>query len=162
KMKKLYLYKDENDDHIPQVSEEFYKYVEKHQNFLEKIIDYERDFLIDYFGFKTFERIYCSKIDGKCIDRPQDLYMRVSVALWMNHHSDEEDIANIKYCYDMLSCKFFTAASPTLFNAGSSYNQFASCFLLGTTDSIKGISKSNYDMSLISKEAGGIGIHTHS
>jgi len=163
KMRKLYFHRGHNDVHTPLVSSEFYNYVEEHQDFLEPIIDYSRDFLMDYFGFKTFENVYGMKINDKVIDRPQDLYMRKAVGIHMNTcDTIEEELNRIKTTYDHLSLKRMTHATPTCFGAGTPSSQLLSCFLLGVEDSIYGIMKAASDMALISKEAGGIGFHYHS
>jgi ribonucleoside-diphosphate reductase alpha chain len=161
KMRMLYLNRTPQNKHVPMVSEEFFKYIEEHQDIIEKNIDHLNDFLVDYFGFRTYERIYGFKIDKKVIDRPQDTYMRTAVALHMNTTTLENDLKNIFESYMLYSTKALTQASPTYFNAGTNRPQFASCFLLGTEDSIEGIYKTNRDMAIISKLSGGIGVHVH-
>lgn len=168
KMRQAYLYKDENGKICPIISEQYFKYVEIHQDYLESIIDYSRDFSFDFFGFRTFQRIYGLKLNNVIIERPQDLFMRVAVALNMYTKAvNEEDpligeeLEFIKLTYDMLSTKCYTQATPTLFNAGLKYNQYASCFLFGTEDSAEGIMKTATDCALTSKRGGGIGVHIH-
>ena len=235
----------------------FYYFVNEHKLFIEKLIDYEKDFLLDYFGMKTFQKQYSIKINDVPIERPQDMFMRTAIALnyksiddivinFINYiHDDNYDITKyleircelfeeyfditeneleiliqivksiynscgtalasdkytfeelikniskeqfdenvirklydekifyfifseilsienqIKDTYMLLSNKLYTHASPTYYNAGGLNQQFASCFLLGSEDSLEGIMKSNYDMAKISKWAGGIGIHIH-
>jgi len=151
--KKIYEHKDFNGLHVPLVSEKYYKVVNEHKDIFDKIIDYERDYMFDYFGFKTLERSYLIKINGKIIERPQHLIMRVAVGI----HFD--DIDNIVKTYDYMSKGLFTHATPTLFNAGSNRSQLSSCFLLGTEDSLTGIAKTMTSCMEISKWAGGIGIH---
>jgi ribonucleoside-diphosphate reductase alpha chain len=160
KMTKLYLRTDFNGKVCPLISDEFYKFVEKNQEFIEGKIDYSRDYLIDFFGFRTLEKGYLLKIDN-IIERPQDLYMRVAVFIHMNvdNYKCPESLKNIFETYDMLSNKYFVHASPTLFNAGTVRPALASCFLLGTNDSLDGIMKTATDCAKISKWAGGIGFH---
>jgi ribonucleoside-diphosphate reductase alpha chain len=160
KMRKAYLNVDDDGKVSPLINEEFFKYVEEHQDFIESSIDYNRDFLFDFFGFRTFQKSYSIKIHDRPIERPQDMYMRTAIALNMNTESDiDVEHANIKETYDLLSNKLYTHASPTYYNAGGIHQQYASCFLLGTDDSLEGIEKTGTDMSRISKWAGGIGVH---
>ena len=120
---------------------------------LENYIDYNRDYLIDYFGFKTLERSYLIKIKDVVIERPQQMWMRVAIGI----HGD--NIEKVKMTYDLMSQKYFTHATPTLFNAGTKFGSLSSCFLLGMEDSLEGIFKCVTDSAKISKQAGGIGIH---
>ncbi len=161
KMRKLYLNKDNNNRVQSLISATFFKYVEEYQDIIEKIIDYNRDFLLDFFGFHTFLRSYSMRINGKPIERPQDMYMRTAIDLHMNTHPDniEEEMRNIQNTYDLLSNKYYTHASPTYYNAGSDKRQYASCFLLGTHDSREGIMRTADHVSAISKWSGGIGVH---
>jgi ribonucleoside-diphosphate reductase alpha chain len=153
KIEKLYKNRDSQMKLHSLVSRGIYNLTMKYKNQLNKIIDYERDFLIDYFGFKTLERSYLLKIHGVgIIERPQDLFLRVSLAL----HQD--DLENVKKSYDLMSLKYFTHATPTLFNAGTQRPQLSSCFLLGIDDSITSIFKCLSDCAQISKWSGGIGI----
>ena len=124
---------------------------------IESHINYERDFLLDFFGFKTLERAYLLRdANRRIIERPQHLWMRVSLGLWHN------DIDKAFETYHMMSQKLFTHATPTLFNAGCPRPQLSSCFLLAMNDdSIKGIYKTLQDCALISQYAGGIGLHIH-
>ena len=119
-------------------------------------IDYSRDYYIDFFGFKTLEKSYFLKCDGKIVERPQDLFMRVALCI----HRD--NIENAFETYDLISNKNFIHATPTLFNAGTKREQLASCFLLSMKeDSICGIYDTLKDCAQISKYAGGIGLHVH-
>jgi ribonucleotide reductase alpha subunit len=171
KMRKLYLntifvcdddYKQVAKPH-PLVSSVFFKYVEEHQDFIESIIDYNRDFLIDFFGFRTFQKSYSTNINGKPIERPQDLFMRVAIAINMQSKFDlETEYKLIKETYDFLSNKYYSHASPTYYNSGGIFQQLASCFLLGSGDSIEEILKTGDDASKISKRSGGIGVHVNS
>lgn len=161
KMRKAYL-NDQDGKINSLLNAKFFKYVEEHQDFIEKTIDYGRDFLLDFFGFRTFQNQYSIKIKDKPIERPQDMFMRTAIDLNMyTTESIEQELQNIKETYDLLSNKFYTHASPTYFNAGGMHNQYASCFLLGTDDSRAGIMKTANDISEISKWAGGIGVHTN-
>ena len=122
----------------------------------EGFLDFSRDFMFDYFGFKTLERGYLLRIDGKVAERPQHMWMRVAVQL---HGTD---LAKIKETYDALSLGYFIHATPTLFNAGTNHPQLSSCFLLTMdSDSIQGIYKTLGDCAQISKWAGGIGLAVH-
>lgn len=120
---------------------------------LHDVIDYERDYLLDYFGFKTMEKGYLLKYNDKIMETPQDLWMRVAIQV----HG--RDIDRVRETYDALSQLQCTHATPTLFNSGTKRPQLASCFLLGTEDSIEGIFKTLSDCGKISKWAGGIGVH---
>ena len=121
---------------------------------IDAAIRHERDYELDYFGFKTLERSYLLKDVGlKIVERPQHLWMRVALALWST------DLDRAFETYDLLSTKKFTHATPTLFAAGTPRQQLSSCFLLGITDSISGIFKTLSDCAAISKHAGGIGLH---
>jgi len=128
----------------------------KHKDEYEKMIDYSRDYMFDYFGFKTLERAYLLKKSGKVIERPQHMWMRVAIQL----HSD--NFSKVQETYDALSQGYFIHATPTLFNSGTDHPQLSSCFLLTMSeDSIKGIYKTLGDCAQISKWAGGIGLAIH-
>jgi ribonucleoside-diphosphate reductase alpha subunit len=138
------------------LSPEYISYVHKHSDFLESIIDHSRDFLIDYFGFKTLERSYLIRVGGKVIERVQHLWLRVAIQI----HGD--NLEKVKETYDGLSKKEFIHATPTLYNSGTLRPQLSSCFLLGMeNDSINGIFNTLSDCANISKWAGGIGLHIH-
>jgi ribonucleoside-diphosphate reductase alpha chain len=149
------------------ISEEYYKFVMEHHEALQGMIDYSRDFLFDFFGFKTLERSYLlrNKSEGKnrIVERPQLLWMRVAVQIHGLHPSAGDDIGqtmeNIRQTYDGMSLMYFTQATPTLFNSGSKRPQLSSCFLLGIDDNIENIFKTIGDIGKISKYSGGIGIH---
>lgn len=152
----LYENKDPDGNPCPLVSEELYGIVMKNQVKLNSYIVYSRDFSFDFFGFKTLERSYLLKVNGKVVERPQHMWMRVALGI----HG--EDLKDALQTYDLLSQKYFTHATPTLFNAGTPRSQCSSCFLLSMVDdSIAGIMDSVKECSLISKYAGGIGIHVH-
>jgi ribonucleoside-diphosphate reductase subunit M1 len=136
------------------IAEDVYKVVAEHAEELDSAIVYDRDFFFDYFGFKTLERAYLLKLDGKVVERPQHMLMRVSVGI---HGSD---ITSVLETYNYMSEKWFVHASPTLFNAGTPRNQLSSCFLVAMKeDSIEGIFDTIKHCASISKSAGGIGIH---
>jgi ribonucleoside-diphosphate reductase alpha chain len=137
-------------------SEEYHDLVCKNHEVYQSIIDYSRDFMYDYFGFKTLERSYLLRKNGVVVERPQHLWMRVAIQL----HGD--NIARVKETYDALSCGYFIHATPTLFNSGTPRPQLSSCFLLTMdSDSIQGIYKTLSDCAQISKWAGGIGLSIH-
>ncbi len=142
---------------IRYISEELDAVVAAHAATIDAHIDYERDFLFDYFGFKTLERAYLLKdSQGKILERPQHMWMRVALGIW------GADLDNAFKTYDLMSTKMFTHATPTLFNAGTPNPQLSSCYLLAVDDdSISGIYKTLSDSAKISKHAGGIGIHIH-
>ena len=137
----------------PLINDKLYSLVLKYENEINEIIKYERDYLIDFFGFKTLEKSYLLKINKKCIERPQHLFMRVALAI------HEEDLVNVKKTYDNLSLKNYTHATPTLFNAGCPNQQLSSCYLIATEDSVEGIFGTMTDCAKISKWSGGIGLH---
>lgn len=162
KMRVIYLNTDSNGKIYPLLSEKFFKYIEQHQDELESYIDYNRDFLFDFFGFRTFQRLYAIKIHNKLVERPQDTFMRVAIALNFDTMLDiKQELLRIKQTYDALSTMKYTQASPTLFNAGLIHNQYASCFLFGIEDDAKGIMDTATNCALTSKRGGGIGIHFH-
>lgn len=135
------------------ISEECYNVVMENKEKLNNTIDNNRDYDFDYFGYKTLEKSYLLKINNKIVERIQYLFMRVSIGL---HGSN---IKNVISSYNGMSQKYFTHATPTLYHSGTNFNQLASCFLLGTNDSISGIYKTISDCANISKHAGGIGLH---
>lgn len=149
----LYTNKDVEGNHNPLVSTQVYEIVQNNKEKLNNVIQYSRDFLFDYFGFKTLEKAYLQRVNNKIIERPQHMIMRV--ALGIHGH----DIKDAIETYDLMSRKFFVHATPTLFNAGTPHPQCSSCFLLATEDSIEGIFDSLKECANISKRAGGIGIH---
>jgi len=138
------------------VSEEVYEIIKNNARKINSMIVGDRDFNIDYFGFKTLERSYFLKVDGQVAECPQYLYMRVALGIW------GDDFDNVQKTYDMLSDGHFTHATPTLFNAGTPSSQLASCFLIGNkADSIDGLFDTLKDVAHISKWAGGVGLHIH-
>jgi len=140
----------------PLVSDEAYEVIMANAERLDSAIIYTRDFGYDYFGFKTLERSYLLKINGKIVERPQHMLMRVSVGIHLN------DIDSAIETYELMSKKFFTHATPTLFNAGTPKPQMSSCFLLAMQDdSIDGIYDTLKQTAKISQSAGGIGLSIH-
>lgn len=134
---------------------DFIQIVRTHADDIESHIDYSRDFLLDFFGFKTLEKAYLLRDTKRVIlERPQHLWMRVAIGIWGS------DLEKAYETYDLLSNKFYTQATPTLFNAGTKRPQLSSCYLLAMNDdSIRGIYKTLEDCALISQHGGGIGIH---
>jgi len=155
-MSELYQFKDKQGKHCPIVSQNLYEIVTQNKTEFDDMCDYSRDYLIDYFGFKTLERAYLLKINNKIMERPQHMWLRVSIGI----HGD--DMKRVKETYDAMSHKYFTHATPTLFNSGTPQQQLSSCFLLAMEDdSINGIYNTLKDCANISKWAGGIGLHIH-
>lgn len=156
-MKRLYTYVDpKTGQNAPLISKETWKVIHENAAELDDAIIYDRDFSYDYFGFKTLERSYLMKVDGKVVERPQHLLMRVAVGI----HG--EDVAAAVETYHLLSEKWFTHATPTLFNAGTPKPQLSSCFLLTMKDdSIDGIYDTLKQTAKISQSAGGIGLSIH-
>ena len=131
---------------------------------IEDKINYQRDYDFDYFGFKTLEKSYLLKdTKGRVLERPQHMWMRVSLALWTKGvKTQASDLQQAFETYDLMSQKIYTHATPTLFNAGTPRPQLSSCFLMAMSDdSIAGIYKTLADCAAISKYAGGIGLHCH-
>ncbi len=156
-MKDLYLYVNpRTGKKAPLLSDEVYKVISENAEALDSTIIYNRDFGYDYFGFKTLERSYLLKLNGKIAERPQHMLMRVSIGI----HLDDLDSA--KETYELMSKKFFTHATPTLFNSGTPKPQMSSCFLLAMKDdSIDGIYDTLKQTAKISQSAGGIGLSIH-
>lgn len=147
---------DKNGDKAPILSDETYNIILKHHEKLEAVIDYNRDFLFDYFGLKTLERSYLYKLHFtkyKIIERPQHMLMRVAIGIHGN------DINSAIETYELLSKKYFTHATPTLFNAGTLRPQMSSCFLMAIDDNIESIFDTVRDIAFTSKWSGGIGVH---
>ena len=162
-MTDLYRFEDKHGANSPLVSDQLRDCLLAYGDKIETAIDYKRDYLIDYFGFKTLERSYLMRINGKVVERPQHMWMRVSVGIHgRGLDTTDADFARIVETYDLMSQKYFTHATPTLFNAGTPRPQLSSCFLLAMEkDSIEGIYNTLKDCALISKMAGGIGLHIH-
>ena len=141
------------------LSDRFYTIVNKYSKAWDGFIDSARDYKFDYFGFKTLEKSYLMKIDGKVVERPQHLYLRVAIQVHLPSYEKETFLNSVRETYDLISEHYCTFSSPTMFNSGTRLNNLSSCFLLGTEDSISGIYKTITDSALISKVGGGIGIH---
>jgi ribonucleoside-diphosphate reductase alpha subunit len=157
-----YHYIDSNGDKKPILSDKTWEFIELNREKIEEMIDYERDYLIDYFGFKTLENAYLIKINNDVVERIQHLWMRVSIGIHGDVENMERSLLKIKETYDWMSQKYFIHATPTLFNAGTINHQMSSCYLIAMEeDSIHGIYSTLYDCAQISKFSGGIGIHIH-
>ena len=156
-MRKLYNYTDATTGkRMPLIADDVMEIIEEHAELLDSTIIYDRDFGFDYFGFKTLEKAYLLKLNGKIAERPQHMYMRVAVGIHKN------DIESVIKTYHLMSEKWFTHATPTLFNAGSPKPQMSSCFLLTMKeDSIEGIYDTLKQTAKISQSAGGIGLAIH-
>jgi ribonucleotide reductase alpha subunit len=154
--KKLYDYRDSNNNSFRLIKTSIMEIIEENKDSINAMIDYERDYFFDFFGFKTLERAYLMRCNKVIIERPQHLIMRVAVTI---HGSNME---KVKETYDLMSQKYFIHATPTLFNAGTPRPQLSSCYLLGMEDdSIEGIFNTLKECAQISKWAGGIGLHAH-
>jgi ribonucleotide reductase alpha subunit len=162
-MTQLYEYKDKHDKQAPLVSDELIQFVREYGVELEAMVQYDRDYLIDFFGFKTLERAYLMRINKVTVERPQHMWLRVSVGIHVGSPFESSEILDrIQETYELMSQKYFTHATPTLFNAGTPRPQLSSCFLLAMeNDSIEGIYNTLRDCAMISKWAGGIGLHVH-
>ena len=156
-MKRLYTYVDPiTEQNAPLLSKEVYGIIKKNAALLDSSIIYDRDFGYDYFGFKTLERSYLMKAAGQIVERPQHMIMRVAVGI------HKEDMEAVIETYNLMSEKWFTHATPTLFNAGTPKPQLSSCFLLTMQDdSIDGIYDTLKQCAKISQSAGGIGLSIH-
>jgi len=142
----------------PLVSQELYQFVQQYAAEVNAMIDDTRDYLIDYFGFKTLERAYLFRIGSKIVERSQHMWMRVAIGI----HGPSGNLTLVKETYDLMSQKYFTHATPTLFNAGTPRPQLSSCYLIAMEDdSLDGIYNTLHDCAMISKYAGGIGLHVH-
>lgn len=161
KMTLLYNRVDTRGIQFPLIERTFYKYVCAKQREIEAMIDYTRDYLIEYAGLLTLIKSYLLKLYDKIVERPQDMYMRVAIALCMNtkDFDDEKALERIKLTYDLLSLQACSHASPTMFNAGTNHGQLSSCFLLGSGDSRREIQRTMDSVTSISKRGGGVGIH---
>ena len=158
-MEKLYNFKDVNGYHSPLISHDMWNIINLHKDELNSLIDCNRDYLFDYFGFKTLERAYLMKSGKNIVERPQYMWLRVSLGI---HGKHPNMLENVKKTYNFMSKKYFTHATPTLFNSGTPRPQLSSCFLLAMEeDSIDGIYNTLHECASISKWAGGIGLHIH-
>jgi len=166
-MELLYNFKDVHGIHKPLIDPTLWQFINANRTTIDSMIDYSRDYLFDYFGFKTLERAYLMRVHNKVIERPQHMWMRVALGI---HQTDltsvnlltNVNLINVKETYDLMSTKYFTHATPTLFNAGTPRPQLSSCYLISMeSDSIDGIYNTLKDCAKISKWAGGIGLHIH-
>ena len=172
-MKKLYDYKDKQGKIVPLVRKEVYWMAKHHSKELDKMCDYSRDFLLDYFGFKTLERSYLKAIQKVVVERPQHLWLRVAIGIHCTgmkaveienlDYSDANGIwAKVRETYELMSQKYFTHATPTLYNSGTPMQQLSSCYLLQMeSDSLDGIFNTLKECAQISKGGGGIGLNIH-
>ena len=160
-MMKLHMFENILNKNIPLVSQKLWDFVNVNSDKLNEMIDHNRDYLIDYFGFKTLERSYLFRIDNIVVERIQHMWMRVAVGI----HGDlnnPNSLELVKETYELMSLKYFTHATPTLFNAGTPRPQLSSCYLIAMEDdSLDGIYNTLHDCARISKYAGGIGLHIH-
>ena len=156
-MRKLYDYVDDaSGKALPMIADDIMQIIEENADILDSTLIYDRDFAFDYFGFKTLEKAYLLKINGKIAERPQHMYMRVAVGI------HKHDIENAIKTYHLMSERWMTHATPTLFNAGTPKPQMSSCFLLTMKeDSIDGIYDTLKQTAKISQSAGGIGLAIH-
>ncbi len=156
-MKRLYTYVDgKTGENASLIAKDVYDVIRQNASLLDSTIIYDRDYAYDYFGYKTLEKSYLLKVDGKIVERPQHMLMRVAVGI------HQEDVQAAIETYHLLSEKWFTHATPTLFNAGTPKPQMSSCFLLTMKeDSINGIYDTLKNCALISQSAGGIGLSIH-
>jgi len=163
-VEKLFKFTNLKGENKPLVSNFLWNFTQKYSETINNMIDHNRDYLIDYFGFKTLERSYLFKLNNKVIERPQYMWMRVSIGIHydIKCENDEETLRLIKETYDLMSQKYFTHATPTLFNAGTPRPQLSSCYLIAMEDdSLDGIYSTLHDCARISKYSGGIGLHIH-
>ena len=182
-MRHLYEYRDSHGKHVPIISQQLWDFIHEiidtprngtvvagpgpylvHEA-LQQMIQHQRDYLIDYFGFKTLERSYLMRCNGMIVERPQHMWMRVALGIHFGRKDSRtiyETLVYIQNTYDAMSQKYMTHATPTLFNAGTPRPQLSSCYLIAMeNDSIDGIFDTLKDCAKISKHAGGIGLHIH-
>jgi ribonucleotide reductase alpha subunit len=160
-MRKLYLFKNNKGENKSLISQQLMDFTLQYAVELNNMIDFERDYLIDYFGFKTLERAYLFRVNNIVVERIQHMWLRVAIGI----HGDlgcENSLELVKETYDLMSSKYFTHATPTLFNSGTPRPQLSSCYLIAMEeDSLDGIYNTLHDCARISKYAGGIGLHIH-
>ncbi|MBS1689235.1 MAG: ribonucleoside-diphosphate reductase subunit alpha, partial [Bacteroidetes bacterium] len=156
-MRSLHQYTDAaSGRHTPMIADDIMAIIDANAELLDSSIIYDRDFGFDYFGFKTLEKSYLLRIDGKVVERPQHMYMRVAIGI------HKEDLESAIKTYNLMSERWFTHATPTLFNAATPKPQMSSCFLLTMKDdSIDGIYDTLKQTAKISQSAGGIGLAIH-
>ena len=157
----LYNFKDIHGEHKPLVSQQLWEFANMYQKDIDCFIENERDYLIDFFGFKTLERAYLFRINKTLVEGIQHMWMRVSIGIHGNINNPNS-LRLVKETYDLMSQKYFTHATPTLFNAGTPKPQLSSCYLVATEeDSLEGIYNTLKECAIISKWAGGVGLHIH-
>jgi ribonucleotide reductase alpha subunit len=160
-MRKLYSFENNKGENKPLISQQLMDFTLQYADELNNMIDFERDYLIDYFGFKTLERAYLFRVNNIVVERIQHMWLRVAIGI----HGDlecENSLELVKETYDLMSSKYFTHATPTLFNSGTPRPQLSSCYLIAMEeDSLDGIYNTLHDCARISKYAGGIGLHIH-
>ncbi len=160
-MEKLYNFTDIHGNHKSILSENIWQFIKTNREALDNMIVHNRDYLIDYFGFKTLERAYLFRVNGTVVERIQHMWLRVATGIHADFNNPRS-IELIKETYDLMSLKYFTHATPTLFNAGTQRPQLSSCYLIAMEDdSIDGIFNTLKECAHISKWAGGIGLHIH-
>lgn len=161
-MEQLYAFKNSKGVCKPLVSEELMEYTRKYTKEIDAMIDHNRDYLIDFFGFKTLERAYLFRFNNIVIERIQHMWMRVAIGIHGQINGNQHSLELVKQTYDLMSLKYFIHATPTLFNSGTPRPQLSSCYLVAMEDdSLDGIYNTLHDCAMISKYAGGIGLHIH-
>jgi ribonucleotide reductase alpha subunit len=146
----------------PAVATDFTAFVQANAATLNAMIRPENDFLLDYFGFKTLEKAYLMRSNRRIVETPQYMWLRVAIGIWYGYPDTKVALERIQETYTLMSTKAFTHATPTLFNSGTPRPQLSSCYLQAMkSDSIEGIFDTLKDCALISKYAGGIGLHIH-
>jgi len=160
-MGSLYNFKDLQGNNKPLLSDLTWNFIDKYSSELDDMIEHNRDYLIDFFGFKTLERAYLFRVNSRIVERVQHMWLRVAVGIHANL-KNPKSIDLVKETYDLMSQKYFTHATPTLFNAGTPHPQLSSCYLVALEDdSLDGIFNTLKDCARISKWAGGVGLHIH-
>jgi len=161
-MKNLYEFKDIHGIHNPLISHKVWEFINIYKEQLDNMIAHSRDYLIDYFGFKTLERAYLFRINGIVVERIQHMWLRVAVGIHADLNDNDKSLKLIQETYKLMSMKYFTHATPTLFNAATPRPQLSSCYLIAMEDdSIEGIFNTLKECAHISKWAGGVGLHIH-
>lgn len=162
-MRRMYNFVDSCGKHVPLISNHAWRFIQRMSVQLDAVVNCQRDYSIDYFGFKTLEKSYLTRINGVTVERPQYMWMRVAIGIHVSPLLVSNDaLEKVTRTYDLMSQKYFTHATPTLFNAGTPRPQLSSCYLVGMeSDSIDGIFNTLKDCAKISKHAGGIGLHIH-
>lgn len=164
-MQRLSSFTNESGKETSLLDSQVYAFISENADSLDKMIDNNRDYLLDYFGIKTLERSYLMKVNNTLIERPQYMFLRVACGIHCIT-SDQVNVADIlqsiRETYDLMSQKYYIHATPTLFNSGTPRPQMSSCYLIAMEDdSIDGIFNTLKDCASISKWAGGIGLHVH-